>query len=189
MNDTTTSDGDASGRFVLRIDPRLHEVLRTAARRAGVSLNEYCARRLSLPIEIAMPLADALARSIAQFDDRLIGVAVFGSWARGQEVASSDIDLMIVIADDAPIGRGLYRAWDEAPLEWMGHRVEPHFVHLPAPDARISGIWAELAIDAIMLYEHDMQISRRLVAIRHHILAGRIVQKRANGQRYWVQAA
>ena len=39
----------ASGRFVLRIEPGLHEALRNAARASGLSLNDYCARRLAAP--------------------------------------------------------------------------------------------------------------------------------------------
>ncbi|MFW6198957.1 MAG: toxin-antitoxin system HicB family antitoxin, partial [Gemmatimonadota bacterium] len=40
MSDTTSLP---SGRFVLRIDPERHLVLREAAEETGMSLNAYCA--------------------------------------------------------------------------------------------------------------------------------------------------
>ena len=39
----------ASGRFVLRLPPALHSALQATARDAGLSLNEYCTRRLAAP--------------------------------------------------------------------------------------------------------------------------------------------
>ncbi|MGQ0815357.1 MAG: toxin-antitoxin system HicB family antitoxin [Gemmatimonadota bacterium] len=190
MNDTTAPATDASGRFVIRIDPALHEALRTAARSAGISLNEYCAQKLALPLTMPTgPLSEAVQRCFAQSGNRLIGVIVFGSWARGHAATTSDVDLMVVLDYDTRIGRDLYRAWDDAPLELEGHTIEPHFVHMPESDARISGMWAEVAVDGIIVFERDLQISRRLAAIRRDIMAGRIQQKRVHGQTYWVQAA
>lgn len=179
---------ELSGRFVLRIDPRLHAALRAAARQAGLSLNEYCARRLALPAgSLTGPGAEAVRRAASLAGDALVGVVAFGSWARGQQAEMSDVDLMIALADDVEIGRQLYKAWDSAPLRWEEHVVEPHFVHLPAPGARISGLWAEVAVAGVILFERAFAVSKRLVQFREQIAAGRIVRRQIHGQPYWVE--
>lgn len=179
-----------SGRFVLRIDPGLHQTLREAAEVAGLSLNEYCARKLALPGENVTGVAAAVVqRAASLLGKSLVGVAAFGSWARGQLTESSDVDLLIILDEEIPIGRGLYRQWDVAPLSWDGHPVEPHFVHLPPPDAHLSSVWAEVAVDGVVLFERELVVSRRLVEIREKIAAGRIVRRTVHGQAYWVEAA
>jgi len=65
----------ASGRFVLRIDPGLHAALRAAARESGVSLNDYCARKLALPVgslAATDPAGAAVARAAGLFGERLL---------------------------------------------------------------------------------------------------------------------
>ncbi len=187
MVDDITSD---SGRFLLRIDPALHRELRAAARRAGLSLNEYCARKLAQPGgSTSTEAAAVLARAAAIHGAALIGVAAFGSWARGRAGDTSDVDLLIVLEDRVAIGRRAYHAWDEAPLTWDGREVEPHLVHIPAPGSRVSGLWAEVATDGVILFEREYRLSRRLVPIREAIAEGRLVRRRVHGQTYWVEAA
>jgi predicted nucleotidyltransferase len=179
-----------SGRFVLRIDPGLHAVLRRAAREAGLSLNDYCARRLAEPpAPAAAPDALGLAvrRAVELFGEDLVGVAAFGSWTRGELRSGSDLDLLVVLEPRVRLDRRLYRRWDEQPLEWGGRVVESHFAHLPAVDAAPSGIWAEVAIDGIVLFERGFRLSAVLVRVRHEIVSGRLVRKVAHGQPYWVR--
>lgn len=194
MNSDTTSlqraDALPSGRFVLRIDPLLHAALRDRAREAGSSLNEYCARALALPAtDFQGPAAEAVSRAVAMVGDALLGVAVFGSWARQESGRGSDVDLLIIVEEGFAIGRGLYRSWDESPVFWEGHSVEPHFVHLPPPGARLSGMWAEVAIDGVVLFERGLELSRRLVEFRQIIASGRLLRRRSHGQPYWVEVA
>ena len=85
MSDTTERRCDsnpASGRFLLRIDPGLHAALREAAREAGVSLNEYCAQKLSLPTgSLAGPAGEAVTRAAELVGDTLLGVvAIDDAW-------------------------------------------------------------------------------------------------------------
>ena len=64
-----------SGRFVLRIEPELHAGLRRAAKEAGLSLNEYCARKLAAPENRdAGPLEVAIRQASTTFGKQLIGV-------------------------------------------------------------------------------------------------------------------
>jgi hypothetical protein len=193
MNDTTKTSSDygsASGRFVLRINPGLHAALRQNARDAGISLNELCARKLGMPLRgFVGPGENAVAKAAGLLGDALLGVVGFGSWARLELAQESDVDLLVIIDDEVGISRQLYRDWDEAPVFWNGHPVEPHFVNLPRPGATFSGTWAEVALDGVILFERELLVSRLLMEIRHKIVSGHIVRRRLHGQSYWVEAA
>ena len=181
-----------SGRFVLRIDPGLHAALREAARAAGSSLNEYCARKLATPFgrlegwELA---SQAVRRAAQVVGEDLVSVVAFGSWARTELHAESDVDILVVVDENLRLARDLYLRWDEAPIQWRGRRVEPHFVHLPDPARAPLGLWAEIAIDGIILFTRDLQLPSLLVRIRHDIAAGRIIRRVVHGQSYWTDAA
>jgi len=193
MSDTIKKDREAppaSGRFVLRIDSDLHAALRAAAGTVGISLNEYCARKLASPASVSAGAGfEAVNRAAMVVGDALLGVVVFGSWARREMGEKSDVDLLVIVERGREIDRGLYRTWDEAPLLWNGHLVEPHFVHLPEPGSRLSGLWAEVAVDGVVLFDPDMRVSKRLVAVRREIASGRIYRRRSHGQSYWVGVA
>jgi predicted nucleotidyltransferase len=177
-----------SGRFVLRIEPRLHAALREAAARAGLSLNAYCARKLAGGgIGPGAPGWRAVERATTVLGRSLVGVAVYGSWARGEPADRSDVDVLVALDDGVPLTRELYRRWDEEPVAWEGRRVEPHFVHLPPPGARTSGTWAEVALDGIVLFDPDLTLSRRLVDLRRRILDGALQRREVHGQPYWVE--
>ena len=177
-----------SGRFLLRVPPALHAELRAAAQRAGVSLNEYCARKLSAP-ETSLPREgiEAVRHALTAYGPDLIAVVVFGSWARGTPRSSSDVDLLVVLESHVAIGRKAYRAWDEIPLRWGERRVELHLVHLPAAQSRVSGLWADVAVDGAVLFERGLRISRRLGEIREQLAEGRMTRRRVHGQPYWVE--
>lgn len=178
----------ASGRFVIRMDPHLHAALRAAAREAGTSLNDYCVQRLAMPGRGSVPAARVVQRAAAIAGASLVGVANFGSWSRGEAAAGSDVDVLIVVDASLPVTRELYHRWDAAACEWDGLRVEPHFAQLPAPDDRISGLWAEVALDGIVLFERGFELSHSLARIRSRILSGEVVRRWSNGVSYWVAA-
>jgi predicted nucleotidyltransferase len=181
----------ASGRFVIRIDPGLHGRIRAAARGEGLSLNEYCARRLAAPAgDVACPsgLRDAVERAFRTFGRDLVGVAAFGSWTRGETAAGSDVDLLIVLEARVRLTRALYRACDEVPLSFEGRPIDVHLGHLPPEEETVAGAWAEVAIDGVVLFDTALRLSRRLVRIRHDIVSGRLVRRTAHGQPYWIEA-
>lgn len=178
-----------SGRFVLRIDPQLHARLRDAARQGGVSLNEHCAEKLALPDGPKGPAADVVKRAVSLFGGELVGLLAFGSWARDELADGSDVDVLVILEAAVAITRDLYRAWDSEPMRWDSHEIEAHFLHLPKRGARISGVWAEAAVDGVVLFDRDLSLARRLVEIRRRIVDGEIVRRRVHGQPYWVEAA
>lgn len=188
----TGDNSNCSGRFVLRIDPGLHAALREAARTSGLSLNEYCSRKLATPfgrLEGWEMASQAVRRAGQLVGEKLIGVVAFGSWARQELHEHSDVDILVVVDDTLKLSRDLYLLWDEAPITWRGRRVEPHFVHLPDPTRTPLGLWAEVAIDGIILFTRDLQLPSFLVRLRHDIAAGRIVRRMVHGQAYWTEAA
>lgn len=181
-----------SGRFLLRIDPGLHATLRGAAAQMGLSLNDYCARKLASPGSSLVGAGGAIAavqRAASQVGAALVGVVAFGSWVRGELRDGSDVDLLVVVDETVQLDRGLYRRWDEVPVSWEGRRVEPHFVHLPPQGGAVVGLWAEVAIGGMLLFARDLELPRRLVGIRRVVAEGRVVRRYAHGQPYWVEVA
>lgn len=189
MSDTIPSGAlrKASGRFVVRLDPGLHSRLREEARDAGISLNDLCVRKLSPPgASLPGPAQAAVRRAADVAGNALLGVVAFGSWARGEMVDTSDVDVLLILDGTQEIHRDLYRSWDETPVSWDGRPVNPAFVHLPPPDAPMSGFWAEVAVDGIVIYERDLLVSNRLAEFRREIASGTIERRHSHGHPYWV---
>lgn len=185
ISDTTITTR-ASGRFVLRVGAALHAALRRAAQRQGLSLNEYCVRRLAAPAIPAEPEAAAVvARTEAAFGEALVGLVLYGSWVRGQATKDSDVDLLVVLDQQQTLTRDLYRACEEWDLAWQGLPLQLHLVRLPAAGTVASSLWAEVALDGIVLWARDFRLSRWLAAVRRDIADGRLVRRTAHGQSYW----
>jgi predicted nucleotidyltransferase len=166
-------------------------VLQAAARAGGVSLYEYCVRRLAASgpaIAADQGAAALVTRAAALTGDALVGVVVYGSWARSEATPTSDVDVLVVVEPAVALTRSIYRSWDEAPVQWQGRPVDAHFVH--APDARVrGGVWGEAAIDGIVLFERDHRLSAHLASVRRAIADGRLVRRVVHGQPYWIEAA
>ena len=191
--------GEYSGRFVLRVAPGLHARLRGRAREKGLSLNRLCERLIETGLETsAGPMAapppgldpDLLAAVAREWGQDLVGIALFGSAARGEATASSDIDLLIVLATGREISRAHYDRW-AAVLRSRGRRgddrVSPQFVALPADASRAGGLWLEAAREAIILLDPSAQIARVLIALRDYLLSGAVVRRSVHGHPYWVR--
>lgn len=181
------SSSAASGTFVLRLDPRLHAVLRHEAVAAGTSLNEWCSRSLAAPGAAGLRAAAEVVVMIrAGLGSDLLGVVAYGSFARGELAAGSDVDLLVVLSEGVKITRSLYRQWDGVVPAWEGREIDLHFVHLPDGDDPVSGTWAEAGVCGIVLYDHDLIVSRRLIDIRSRIAGGELTRRMAQGQPYWI---
>ena len=178
-----------SGRFVLRVPPTVHDALRDAAQRAGLSLNEYCVRALTATgPDPTGPGASVAARAIEAFGTDVVGVVLYGSWARGEATAASDIDVLVALEPTRPIARALYRDWDREPLDHDGHAVEVHFVALPAADAEPGPVWLEAAVDGVVVFDRDHRIARHLGRVRGALASGAVERRSAHGQPYWTRA-
>ena len=71
---------------------------------------------------------------------------------------------------------------------WQGRPVDPHFVH--PPDEKVaSGLWGEVAVDGIVLFERNWRLSAHLARVRRAIAEGKLVRRLVHGQPYWTEAA
>ncbi len=149
-------------------------------------------RRLSAPAGGGLDedgTAAAVAWAGELFGDDVLAVLAYGSWARGEAQRDSDVDLLVVLDPRLPITRDLYRRWDARPLAIDGHSIEPHFVHPREADRACTGLWAEAALDGIVLFERGRLVSRCLAKVRREVMSGRIVRKTVHGQPYWAEVA
>jgi len=179
-------------RFLLRLPATLHRRLTARAGQLGLSLNEYCVRKLGGPeaVGLAEPAALAIrARAEAVVGAQLVGIVIHGSFARGEAGTASDVDVLVVVEPSQALTRALYRTWDGDALSWAGRPVDAHFVHLPADPARAGGVWCEAAVDGIVLHDPEGRVEPVLRRIRRAIADRRLVRKRAHGQPYWTEAA
>lgn len=185
----------ASGKTLLRMDQQLHRSLQKVAAQKSLSMNELCCLRLQWPSaleQLALPVGEMLvaAGNVAQelFGEHLRGVLLFGSWARGTARETSDIDLLFVLSSKVAIKRHIYREWDKKTSEWST-KVEPHFVHLPTDQKNISSLWAEVALDGVVLLDPSGQIHQYLQQTRRKIAEGDLVAKQVHGHLYWVHGS
>jgi hypothetical protein len=191
-----------SGKFVVRIPAALHAQLKGEATATAQSLNQVCISKLQAS---ATPDAGLRATSAAtelispgfldailqRWCDTLIGIILFGSAARGDDTEDSDIDLVLVMDAEVKIVRALYRLWEDFCREQCGTqdsgRFSPHFVNLPESIKDAGGLWYEVAIEGIILWESEYRISRFLSAVRAAMGQGKIRRRMVHGSPYWVK--
>lgn len=188
----STKPTPKGARVLLRLPADLHRSLVHAAADVNLSFNELCVRRLGAPadaLSLSPMRASVVLRACALFGDRLIGVLVLGSWARGEAAATSDIDVLIVLDPTTALTRDLYRAWDETPLQSEGRAVDAHFAHPPVVGTAPTAVWCEAAVDGILWYDREGTLAVQLGHVRRAIAGGQVVRAFAHGQPYWKGAA
>jgi predicted nucleotidyltransferase len=116
--------------------------------------------------------------------DDLEAVVLFGSQARGEARAGSDVDLLVVVSERREIDRSLYRLWDECNGATV---VNPHFVHLPGDVFEAGSLWFEIAIEGIVLEDREGNVNRFLSRVRRAIANGQIRRGSVHGRPYWVK--
>jgi hypothetical protein len=148
----------------------------------------------SLPPEWRALGERVVAEYRAALGDDLVAVALFGSVARGQARADSDLDLYVVtrtpIIGDARLHR-TWRAVDESPeyqaLLGAGYHPTPSRVsHTVAELARHPWILLDIAHHGVVLYDPQGVLERELGAVRRRMaeLGSRRVEL-ADGSWYW----
>ena len=189
---------DIKRSFLLRAPHSLIKALRAKAKRQNLSMNQLC---ISLLTHEEAPKATFKAKKtfqqgefsslilkhvdevIAPSFQNLIGVVLFGSAARGEMKASSDIDLLIVLKSKAEIDRDLYSKMKVATIGT--HDISPLIVALPSEASLCSSLWIEASLDGCILYDTDFIISKRFSLIRSKILTGELVRHLSYGVPYW----
>ena len=182
---------EPSGKFVVRIPRSLHARLRQFAFDHGISLNECSRRAIESYLEhtpgrpATYSREDEWIRLAAEvLGDQVVGMALFGSAARGTMGPGSDVDLLIVAESSIPLSRSLYSSWDRVSEDPV---ISPHFVHLPRSVAAAGSLWYEAAIDGIIIVEKDRRVSRFLQQVRSAIADRTIERADAYGHSYWIK--
>lgn len=177
----------ASGKFVVRIPPSLHERIRRRARETSRSLNEICHLLLE-KVDHEMDEDARLREKVVneatkEFGSDFLALILFGSRARGDSTDSSDTDLLIVLDGAIPVRRDLYRKW----TTMLPQNISIHFSHLPQTAKSAGSLWLECALDGEILYGVDARVSRMLGRIRDRITSGQVVRKLTHGQAFWIE--
>jgi len=155
-----------------------------------MSLNTLCAQMLSSSMTgsamtsshfIPSPFLNAL---IEQWKNKVCAIVLFGSVVRKEETETSDIDLLLVLKEDIPINRELYREWDILPHV---KEISPHFIQIPKDPLEVSGLWYEVAMEGIVLWYSDMIIFQILQKLRTAIAEGKIKRMFSHGHPYWIK--
>lgn len=169
-----------SGKFVLRLTPQQHLVLRKAAAAHAISLNEWILQSL-FSTETPSQIVSLI---LATYKADVKSIILFGSVARADNTKASDIDLLIVLASSCPIDRNLYRKWDQEVLPLLGSQYSPQFSHSPDIQSA-SSLWLEVALDGKVLYDNGGG-EKILQALRHQIASGHYQRKMSHGHAYWI---
>lgn len=173
--------------FIVRTEKNLHLSIKRDALAQHKSVNELCIRRLALPSSFES-IPDSIATEIQSIigicGEHLIAIALFGSFARGEARDGSDVDLLCVLSQTFKINRALYGKWEAQKHD--ENLVEPSFVTLPTVESRVSGIWAEVAIEGLVLFDKGLQLQHYLNHVRQVIYSGDLVRSSSHGQNYWI---
>lgn len=170
-----------SGKFVIRIDPQLHVLLKEQAKRAGLSLNQIVIQRLQNEVDQNFAVIQN------QFGKELLGIILFGSTVRGDQRKSSDIDLLIVLKESTKLSRKLYSEWDDKVESQLGPQYSPQFVHLPKDLKQVSGLWLEAALEGEIVFEVGHDLRTTVYKIKDLISSGYFQRKESYGHPYWIR--
>ena len=184
-------------RFLVRLPAPLFVGLKRRAGEARRSINAILTELLESSIKGDEPglrqtpvpkLYPALKLIQHSLGAELIGIVLFGSVARGQASASSDIDVLIVLDSAFRIERDLYEELYTAIREaGVGAAsLSLHIVNLPKDVSTVDGFLLEITLEGIVLFEKDFLISRFFMQLREMIVAGSFVRESLHGHPYWI---
>lgn len=198
-----------SGKFVLRTGEELHKKIKNLARDKGSSINEICIQVLKKSLSNqSSSNNETLNEDIPQkqiitivskkltekYQDKFVGLILFGSSTTCDTFDNSDIDILIVFDKSLSISRKLYTFWEEEVANELKELLtqkesSPHFSHIPESVESASSLWLEISINGIILWERNNQLRRFLTNLRLYISSGAIVRKLTHSQPYWIKTS
>lgn len=157
--------------------------------KSNTSINEFCVSLLNKSLKYQrsqkggeLGMIVDIAQSI--FPDEIEGVVLFGSQARGDNTNESDIDILIVLKNSIIITKDVYLKWDQLSKN-LSEEVSVHFVNLPQNLYSLSGLWCEVSLEGIILFDDELNVSKFLVRLRDEIFNGSYKSAYSHGHRYW----
>ena len=181
-----------SGRFVIRIPEGLHKILVERADSQNSSLNKLCQILIEKGLrekeeapwrKEVSPLLLLLKQ---KFGSQLTGILLFGSQIQGNATQQSDLDVLVVLAEEIPLKRNLYQWWDSTFFQ-KSLTINPHFVHLPQDISQVGGLWFEVALSHEIIYEKRNNLSSIIKKLLSCIQKGEVARAFSNGHPYWVR--
>src|SRR5581483_11315485 len=139
------------------------------------------------PTNLPPYLQEAVEQLRAAFGDNLVGIALYGSRARGEARPDSDVDLLAIV-------RNLPQHWQERTFALHNplRQVEtdfPLFVYGKTPEefeGAFPSIYLDMGLDGIVLYDVDGYLTAKLARIREIISEVGLVRKRiTDGEFFW----
>lgn len=182
--------------FLLRLPAKEMALLKSVANRSAISINELCKNILSLYLQKNRDngkwsgLIDIISKSSISSD--IEGIILFGSVAKGIDSEDSDLDLLFALSSKKKLSRKLYRIWDEEICNKLdllsfssGKEVSPHFAAIPTSTNETGGLWLEMAISGIIIWDKNSNCEKFLINLREQIASGAFVRKTTHGHPYW----
>ncbi len=172
----------ASGKFVLRLPIDLHSSFQKEAKERDVSLNSLVLEKVgasasNVEIQVAVNV----------FKEALLGIVQFGSTVRGEGRATSDIDWLLILGENVPIERSLYRIWDQRVAPKLNKPYSPQFVHVPRDWNAISSLWLEVGLEGEVQFDPRNRIRPVMARIKSLIAEGKFRRHLSHGHPYWVK--
>lgn len=175
--------GNNNKEFLLRLPLNLYERLKSDANKRELSVNSYSKQILMCGAPFPEIFISIQSLLLSLFPEDIVGILIFGSFARGEAFDSSDIDVLLIINSSIPIERDLYEKVDR--LKLGGREISVTIVHLPKEVSDVGSLWLEVALDGIVIYDPDIKVSQFLMLVKQYILKGSVQRRISYGVPYW----
>ncbi|MBI4789435.1 MAG: nucleotidyltransferase domain-containing protein [Chloroflexi bacterium] len=124
-------------------------------------------------------LNQVVARLARTLGDNLIGIVLYGSYARGEARADSDVDLLVIARDLPTHWQERTRALHD-PLREIAD-APPMYVYGKTPEefeSQFPSIYLDFGLDGVVLYEREGYLTLKLGRIREIIQAAGLFRER-----------
>jgi hypothetical protein len=136
------------------------------------------------PAEVAERCEKIVAALRAALGEKLVAVALYGSWARGDAEEGSDIDLLIIACDlpDHPLER---RKFLHHIVSDISPRTDFSAYSPEGFDGQFQSLYLDFGLDAKPLYDPTGYLTQRLERVRAIIEEAGLYREQKGKDLYW----